>query len=74
MGGIGKGRKGTGGYQILCVTRATVQAGESCLNASGRRVASDKPSCAQGNNSLFDNYQEGTIKRNGVISQIYVCA
>ena len=34
--------------QILCVTCATVQAGESCLNASGRRVSSDKPQpCAR---------------------------
>jgi hypothetical protein len=37
-------------------------------------VASDKPSRAQGNNHQFNNYQEGTIKRKGVISQIYVSA
>lgn len=51
-----------------------MQAGESCLNASGRRVASDKPSRAQGNNLWFNICQEGTIKTKGVISQIYVSA
>jgi hypothetical protein len=44
------------------------------MSRTARRVASDKPSRAQGNNAAFNSSQEGTIRRKGVISQIYVSA